>query len=63
MNDYSQQNKNSVSDYFRYQEVIQRDLKNTPTGYSENRENKDFFDNKKYPVKKTAFSKIRYVQK
>lgn len=62
MNDYSQQYKNISSNCIQTQEIAQQDT-NTNDGYSENLGTRGVNDNKEYPVKRTAFSKIRYVQK
>jgi hypothetical protein len=53
MNDYDKQYKDLLSDI---------DNGNDNNNYSENL-NEDSFDRKEYPVKKTFFSKVRYVQK
>ena len=60
MNDYNQQYQNSLSDLIKSQESVQRGPK-AGGGYSDNLNNNRFSDRKDYPVKKTTFSKIKYV--
>lgn len=59
MNDYTRQNKNSNI----VNSTIQEMTKESKNRYSDNSESPDFINSKEYSVKKTAFTKIKYVQK
>lgn len=62
MNSYTKQNKSSNLSYSTIQEMTQ-DSKSTSSKYSDNPESQNLINSKDYSTKKTAFTKIRYVQK
>lgn len=64
MNDYTNQNGNSNSDYTTVQEMTQESKSASSSGgYSEFSESQKLIKSKDYTTKKTAFTKIKYAQK
>jgi hypothetical protein len=64
MSDYTNRNKKSNPDYSVIQEMTQGSRSTSITGsYSENSESQNLNNSKDYSTRKTAFTKIKYVQK
>jgi len=63
MSNNDQDYKNISSNCFLSQETASQDSDNEQEDYVENIDSQKIPDMKEYPVRKTSFTKIRYVQK
>lgn len=59
MNDYIQKGQDLFSDIIKSRDLSKSD--NNTENYSNNSDQNKIYDREEYPVKRTTFSKIKYV--